>query len=115
LTICNSLPPKFSGQFVYKVVLAFDDPKEQLSKYFKECLEFVQTAIAAGGIVLVHCFSGVSRSATVVAYLMQHHSMGLTKAVTLVRSKRSRINPNPGFVMQLRKFEARLQQHRKAG
>jgi protein-tyrosine phosphatase len=100
---------------VYKVVLALDDPKEQLSRYFKECLEFVHSALAEGGIVLVHCFAGVSRSASVVlAYLMRHHSMTLTKAVTLVRNKRSWINPNPGFVVQLRRFEAWLKQQRKA-
>jgi len=49
-------------------------------------------------VVLVHCFAGVSRSATIViAYLMQEHGLTLTDALMHVRKQRYFINPNDGF------------------
>ena len=52
--------------------------------------------------MLVHCYAGISRSATIViSYLMKEHGMSLQAATQLTRSKRWFINPNPGFVKQL--------------
>jgi dual specificity phosphatase 12 len=57
--------------------------------------------------VLVHCFRGRSRSATVViAYLMYKHHYKLEKAFFKVKSKRDCINPHIGFLAQLKLFEA---------
>jgi dual specificity phosphatase 12 len=51
-----------------------------------------------GGKVLVHCFAGVSRSATIIiAYMMQEHGMNYHSAFKFVKSKRPFINPNEGF------------------
>ena len=48
--------------------------------------------------VLVHCFAGVSRSATtVIAYLMKKLQWSLLRAFNYARDCRSIINPNPGF------------------
>lgn len=53
--------------------------------------------------VLVHCFGGVSRSASVViSYLMIKHNMSYEKAYMHVKIKRNIICPNPGFKRQLR-------------
>lgn len=49
--------------------------------------------------ILFHCHSGVSRSATfAIAYLMKKHKLTKDKAFDLVKSKRSIINPNYGFM-----------------
>lgn len=62
----------------------------------------MKDAIHGGGCVLVHCFAGVSRSATIViAYLMQEFGMGYTEATQYVRKQRYFINPNEGFKKQL--------------
>ena len=53
------------------------------------------------GRIFVHCFQGISRSASLVlAYLMIYQKIPLPEAVTLVRKKRA-IHPNDGFVKQL--------------
>jgi protein-tyrosine phosphatase len=61
--------------------------------------------------VLVHCRAGISRSATIVlAYLMQFHDLSLDEAITTVRSRRPIVQPNVGFMAQLRAWEAELRQ-----
>ncbi|CEH16778.1 Dual specificity phosphatase [Ceraceosorus bombacis] len=58
-------------------------------------------------VVYVHCQAGVSRSATIVlAYLMHTRSLSLQEALELVKSRRSHIEPNAGFMTQLELYEA---------
>lgn len=68
-------------------------------------------AVVSGGCVLVHCNAGVSRAATVVAaYLIRHHAMTTSEALNFIKVKRPFIRPNPGFMEQLKEYEARLSQ-----
>ena len=60
-------------------------------------------------MVLVHCYAGVSRSASVViAYLMNQHGMSLKDAYQYVKNKRYFIKPNEGFRKQLVQFQREL-------
>jgi protein-tyrosine phosphatase len=75
-----------------------DVPWENLVKHFADSNRFIKSALSSGGVVFVHCYGGVSRSATlVIAYLMQQYSMSMFDAMSFVKSKRSVIYPNPGF------------------
>ena len=74
----------------------------------------MKDAFASGGRVLVHCYAGISRSATIViSYLMREHSMSLSAATEHTRSRRWFINPNIGFRKQLHKFAAELEKDRR--
>ena len=67
--------------FCYKLVSILDIPSAHLKQHFQTCIKFIKEAIEDGGVVLVHCFAGVSRSATIViAYLMQEIEMILKDA-----------------------------------
>lgn len=69
------------------------------------CL-FVDEVKGAGGKTLVHCHAGVSRSATIcIAYVMYSRHASLDTAFEFVRSRRSEISPNAGFMHQLLEFE----------
>lgn len=71
----------------------------------KAC-NFIENARLQNGCVLVHCNAGVSRSASIViAYLMRYHRMTFEMAYNLVKSKRECIQPNAGFMKQLRSFK----------
>ena len=105
LTVCECLPPKFPNEFTYKVISVTDDPSTQLKNYFNEALDFIRNAINQGKNILVHCFAGVSRSASIViAYLIKYHHLDYIPAYNLVRIKRPWINPNHGFQGQLKRF-----------
>ena len=75
-----------------------DVPWENMIKYFAETNRFIRNALRCGGVVFVHCYGGVSRSATlVIAFLMWQYGMSMFDAMAFVRSKRSVVFPNPGF------------------
>ncbi len=59
--------------------------------------------------MLVHCYAGVSRSAScVIAFLMQECGLTFIEAMAYVRKKRSIVFPNFGFQRQLMEFEKLL-------
>jgi dual specificity phosphatase 12 len=98
LTVAKDHPPKFPAFFTYKVVKVLDLPGTDLKRRFEVSIDFIKEAISHQGKVLVHCYAGVSRSATIViAYLMQEHGLSFSAAIKFVKSKRPFINPNDGF------------------
>ena len=114
LTICH-LPPTHYPDISYRFVSLNDLPSEPISHKFAECHKFIDAALARGGRVLVHCYAGVSRSATVViAYLMRKRGLSYPEAFGHVQTRRAVVRPNYGFVQQLLDFSQRLQrlQHR---
>lgn len=82
-----------------------------IGSYVAQGVPFMNQAISSGGKVFVHCRYGVSRSSMmVIAYLMQHGSdgfrgMGYNEALNFTRARRPQIDPNPGFVAQLRAMD----------
>ena len=103
--ICNV----FEGWFTYKTKEAYDTPSCRIIDILDECCDYMNNAVKGGGCVLVHCNAGVSRSASVViAYLMRYYSMNYEEAFKFVKTKRSFIRPNVGFVEQLKEYEKKL-------
>ena len=57
------------------------------------------------GKILVHCFMGISRSASLIlAYLIRHRKMKLNEAIRIVARKRL-IWPNEGFLGKLIQYQ----------
>jgi atypical dual specificity phosphatase len=57
----------------------------------------------------VHCFMGINRSATVViAYLIATGEMTPDEALATVRAKRPLVQPNGGFMSQLREYYSKV-------
>ncbi|PRQ36849.1 putative phosphoric monoester hydrolase [Rosa chinensis] len=109
LTVADSLPPKYPNDFVYRVLNVEDRRTTDLQQHFDECFNYIEEAKTSGGGVLVHCFSGKSRSATIVlSYLMKKHRMSLSEALEHVKEKRPEAAPNAGFIKQLKNLEVVL-------
>jgi len=91
--------------------IIIDDDEEQadvMQEVLARVVDFVDKAISGGGIVLVHCAAGISRSTTVVlAYLMAKRGMTLRQAFERARKARSVIWPNCGFMRVLIRWEER--------
>jgi protein-tyrosine phosphatase len=88
-----------------------DIPQAQISAHFHECANFIERAILEGGRVLVHCYVGLSRSATIaVSYLMIKRGMTAEEALRAVGRNR-KIRPNDGFLRQLLALESKLSRY----
>nr|XP_028586466.1 dual specificity phosphatase 28 [Podarcis muralis] len=91
-------------------VPVFDDPSEDLYRYFERCSDAIEGAVQSGGKCLVYCKNGRSRSAAIcTAYLMKHQNLSLKDAFEIVKMARPVAEPNVGFWSQLQKYEGHLQ------
>ena len=89
-----------------------DDKDEKISQYFFEVHNIINKALVENKNVIVHCAAGISRSSSlVIAYLMIENRWLYEEAYNYVKSKRSIINPNIGFVKQLKALEYRLKMY----
>lgn len=107
LSVGIELPPvELPSKVKCKHLPCLDLPETDLLHYvLPVAIDFIEEAKAAKGCVLVHCNAGVSRSASVViGYLMQRRDMRFEEAYNLVKSWRPCIQPNAGFMQQLKKF-----------
>ena len=92
-------------------IAAEDEVDYDLSTSFPPAVACITHAICGGRGVLVHCQMGVSRSATILgAFLMARYRRGHADAVSHMESRRSCVNPNPGFREQLWAWDTVQQQ-----
>ncbi|EFA12947.1 dual specificity protein phosphatase MPK-4 [Tribolium castaneum] len=88
-----------------KYIQLSDQPKEDLLSHFDDAGAFILEGVTKGA-VLVHCYFGVSRSASVViAYVMKKYELSYKEAFEKVKAKRGLVYPNHGFVSQLHLYK----------
>ena len=88
--------------FTYLKIPIPDALHINITEYLPTTNEFINNAITNGGRVLVHCFAGKSRSASIViGYIMKKEKMTFQQALDFVLQKRSCIDPNLAFCAQL--------------
>lgn len=96
-------------EFKYRHAALCDVPGEDIMKEFDRLLPEIHKTILRGKGVLIHCIAGASRSATIAgAYLMKYHGMTAVEAVAHMKKKRDVVNPNVGYIAQLKKYEQYL-------
>ena len=83
------------------------DQESQRLDNLEEACKFIDLQRKSGKNVLVHCAQGKSRSSSlIIGYLLWiQHVSTYDEAFQWTRSRRSIVQPNPGFEKQLRTFE----------
>ncbi|KAH8492774.1 hypothetical protein H0E87_022132 [Populus deltoides] len=95
--------------FQYKNFSISDHEDSNISSIFGEASDFIDHVESIGGRVLVHCFEGKSRSATLVlAYLMLRKKFTLLEAWNALRRAHRRAQPNDGFAKALLDLDRQL-------
>jgi hypothetical protein len=86
-----------------------DDSDFEIFEYFEKANKFINDVRNHGGVILVHCKLGVSRSPSfVAAYLMKYFNFSLESALRFIRKSRPQVKPNEGFMNYLEKYEKSL-------
>ncbi|XP_030604557.1 dual specificity protein phosphatase 19-like isoform X1 [Archocentrus centrarchus] len=107
LNVAYGVTNLFPDQLVYKTLQILDLPDTKITSYFEECSFFIDQAREQGGVVLVHCNAGVSRSSSIViGYLMLREGLSFDDAYSQVKQARPSIRPNPGFYQQLQNYKS---------
>jgi len=103
-------PDHLRHEGVQYLVLDFPDVRvRNVGNYLLQAHAFIQQARDSGGVVLVHCAAGVSRSATIAAsHLMIRRELSRDQALERVKKARHVIGPNEHFMEVLKKLEAFL-------
>jgi len=85
-----------------------DDTSTNLYSYFEYITTLIREEEEQGGVVLVHCVAGVSRSATIcLAYLTKYYG-SLYETWCHVRTIRPWVRPNYYFMEQLLQWEGEV-------
>lgn len=73
-----------NGAITNKYIHIADMSRENIMEHFEDCIDFIESCLSdpnSTNSILIHCFYGVSRSATIViAYLMKKYSISYRKA-----------------------------------
>lgn len=107
-------PSTLNGVQTYRVPVD-DSPEDadKLAKYIPIAALLINDQMRYGKSVLVHCYAGRNRSATIVAaYLMLSRGLTATKAVAFVKSRKAGTFEPFNFMPALKSWETRL---RRAG
>jgi len=82
------------------------EAEEDMRKALKGAIDALESwDKERNGATLIHCQSGISRSATItIAFLMKSRGMSLMEAYGAVFKARSCINPNDGFFRVLQDY-----------
>ncbi|MEQ2269262.1 Dual specificity protein phosphatase 1 [Xenotaenia resolanae] len=109
INVSSNCPNHFEDSFLYKSIPVEDNHKADISSWFNQAIEFIDSVRNNGGRVFVHCQAGISRSATIcLAYLMRTNRVKLDEAFEFVKQRRSIISPNFSFMGQLLQFESQV-------
>ena len=95
---------KYPEGFKHRVLHIEDTYDQDISFAFVPAFDFIERNRKEGN-VLVHCTSGISRSAALlIAYMMQKYSINFDQSLERVRNMRPCAEPNGSFIHQLIEF-----------
>ncbi|XP_057983167.1 dual specificity protein phosphatase PHS1-like isoform X2 [Malania oleifera] len=100
---------QYPNLFEYRNFSICDNEDTNIGNIFEEASDFIDHVERRGGRVLVHCFEGRSRSATlVIAYLMLRKNFTLLEAWNALKQVHRRAQPNDGFARILQDLDRKL-------
>jgi protein tyrosine phosphatase (PTP) superfamily phosphohydrolase (DUF442 family) len=103
LSIGKELPEHNTNEFKLKHIKIDDSSDVNIMQYFEDAHNFIDQ-----GSTLVHCYAGISRSASIIISYLMKQGMTYEEAYNYVKERRPIINPNRGFKKQLMKYELYL-------
>jgi len=101
-----SLYPVHLPDYNQLYINIYDFTSSDIQQHLDTTYVFIEEALEAKEGVLVHCHVGRSRAAAIVIYyLMKKYKMTYEKAYAFLKTKRPLVQPNQGFINQLKELE----------
>ena len=108
------IPKNIPNNIKYCHINMLDDQNIDITLYFKKAFGFIEQARKKGEKILIHCKLGISRSpALLIGYFIKYRRFTTDSALEFIKSKRSQVHPNIGFIEQLYSYEKSLKQNQK--
>lgn len=101
VNVTQEITPYFntSDEFTYKVYKLYDNNQDDIHLYLDDSYNYITNS---ADNILVHCYMGSSRSATIVIYyLMKKYNMNFEESINYVKEKRDIINLTNKFKEEL--------------
>ena len=107
INMTNEITNHYEGNIQYKRYPLYDNNKDSIELYledtYNDICKFKEENPNKN--ILVHCFMGASRSATVVAYyLIKKYNFNVDDAIIKIKEKRALVNPTAKFYCELNKI-----------
>ena len=100
--------PNFKN-ITYMNIPIDDTSNQNIEQYFDSSYNFIENAVNTNNNILVHCFAGRSRSASIlIAYFMKKNNWSYDLAYQYLKEKRQIIKPNIFFIKELKEYMIRL-------
>jgi protein-tyrosine phosphatase len=100
-----SIYGKCCNDIKYLRIPIYDDCTYHITDYIKESMEFIDNACNKDGNILIHCYMGSSRSASIVlAYLIYKYNYSLDNALLFLKNKRNIVNINVNFINDIKTY-----------
>ncbi|CAD8147554.1 unnamed protein product [Paramecium pentaurelia] len=108
LSIIDTSDIKLDRSIIHLWIAAEDREDVQITRYFEQAANFIKDHLQHTN-VLVHCYAGISRSSSlIIAYLIKYAGLSLKEAIIKLKSQRPQVDPNDGFMDQLKQFEEKV-------
>lgn len=107
INVTKEIPNYFKKDFeYYKISLNDQNYENFTNEIFERVNAFISIYTSKNkGNVLIHCYMGSSRSATIVsAYMIKKYGYTLDECVKILRSKRNIVNINTKFAKNLQDY-----------
>jgi len=106
VNVSQEISNYFPSEFEYYNIKVLDNEDGRLKPHYNKFISFTNQSNKSDdnkdNNILVHCFMGSSRSATlVVLYLMRNHHMTFEDAYKFIKNKRNIVNLNTMFAKEL--------------
>ena len=100
-----------TNEFEYVRVDVYDNNEASILKYLDNTVDSINDFLTKNPHknILVHCFMGSSRSATIIiAYMIKYLNYTRREALSYIKNKRDIVNLNINFFKELKKYENSL-------
>ena len=107
VNVTKELPNYYENNDInyYRIPIS-DNCEYHISSHIQNVIDFIeQSQKNNNGNILIHCYMGSSRSASIVlAYLVYKYKYDINKAIEFIKSKRNIVNINLNFIDDIQNY-----------